>query len=187
MNTKRGISISFLSILWLAAAALCADDPKDERFEKAEQWKMAAQNREMAAATQQDQAESLLQTAESFRKKEYLKESERRAWFDKAGDMEKTAGDLLGAAFMNLDKAIANWQSVAELYKTLGEKEREAEARLNFEAARRAAIEACAAAGDAYERAADAYSPANAAQPMKEAQASERAAQFREMLAARQR
>ena len=65
MNTKRGISISFLSILWLAAAALCADDPKDERFEKAEQWKMAAQNREMAAATQQDQAESLLQTAET--------------------------------------------------------------------------------------------------------------------------
>lgn len=170
-----------VSVPW---AALAGKDDK-QPLDRVDQWEMAAGNREMAAATQERQAEEFMAKAQEARKKEYFYDAERRANLNQAGDAEKMAGDLQAAAYLNHDKAVANWSAAVEEYRRLKDPEKEKNTRAKVDAARANALQACARASEAYEQAADAFAKDNAGEPVKEAQASERAAQYRELLAVR--
>ncbi|MFO7871510.1 MAG: hypothetical protein R6V03_08775 [Kiritimatiellia bacterium] len=148
------------------------------------EWVRAAQNREWAADTCADEAETYLAYAEQLRKKEYLYEQERRSNMEKAGDAEKKAGSLLAKALRNYDRASVNWSRAEREYKTTAKSGKAGEARSSAETNKKAAADCCRKAAEAYEAAARAYGRENADKPEKAAGASEMAARYREMLAA---
>lgn len=152
----------------------------------AEEWEMAALNRDWAAATQEKQAEDLIGLADEFARKDVLNDTARRTDLNRAGDLQKAAGDLFGGAVGNYDKAVGNWRKAETMYARLSERkeERRNAAKMAVRAAERA-LESCRRAAEAYELAAEAYGSENANQLTKAAGASEKAASWRERLAVR--
>ncbi|NQT94360.1 MAG: hypothetical protein HQ559_16495 [Lentisphaerae bacterium] len=169
----------------LFAGAACGEGPDPKIRARIEEWELAALNREIAAATQEDQAETMLVQGAAFRMKEFLNEAQRRKNLNRAGDLEKGAADKAGAALGNFDRAATNWDKLAKQHAALGEKKLEADARVMAILARERSLACCEFAAEAYEQAAQAYSEPMANQLSKAASASERAASWRERLANR--
>jgi len=179
--------LGILVVGCLCLGSVWADDDaeKDRIRERIAEWEKAALNREIAAMTQLNQAEELLETGREHRAEEYLLDTEMKANFKKAGDSEKQAGDRAGAACANFDLAAKNWVTVAEQCAKVEDADSEKSAKAMAEAATEHAGRACAVAADAYELAADAYGADYADEPQKGAAASEKAATWREKMAGR--
>ena len=126
-----------------------------------------------------------MDAGQGYRAKEYLYDDELKANFKSAGDAERKAADLAGAAAANFDLAAKNWLTVAAECKRLEDAESEANAKAMAEAATESATRASVVAADGYELAAQAYGADRADDPQKCASASEKAATWREKLAGR--
>jgi hypothetical protein len=183
----RATRVAFVACIGLiVGSAVHAGKDDKASIERSEQWEMAATDRELAATTQERQADKLLAAAQESRKKEYLYDTERKVNLSKAGEAERMAGDLEVTAYMNYDKAQANWSAAAEEYRRLRDPEKEKRMRARVETARINALQACAKACEAFEEAADAFGKDNADDAVRASQSSEKAAQHREILAGRQ-
>jgi hypothetical protein len=163
-----------------AWAMAWAADPANEATDKAQEWEMAARNREGAAQMQVDEAATQLAVGELMRKAEYLYEADRDRNLTKAGEAESRAGDLYGLACANLEKAAANWDKAAGEFGKAKNEESQRRAQALFRAALEQAAAAASSAAESFEHAADAYSKQNADEPQKAAAASEKAAGWRE-------
>ena len=177
-------------LIMSASAALAADDIRKEdqkkSLDKAEQWEKAALTRELAATTEQMHADDLLTKAQDLRQKSDTDtDSDRENDFLKVGEIERAAADLYVLSVANYDKAAANWTSAAEEYRKYKELERLRNARNRVDVATRNATYACSRAAEIYEIAANAFSLENANDPPRTGQALEKAATWRENLAAR--
>jgi len=179
--------LGLLTVALLVVPVSRAADKEDDRrrLDKAEQWELAAQNRDWAASTQQAQAEDMLANARELMKKEYAGDAERTRNMNTAGDMQRMAGDLYGASVLNLDMAIANRQKAVEEYGKLRDEERQRSARSKGDVARKDAIQACLKAAEAYELAAESFAPENGNDAGRITAVVEKAASWRENLAGR--
>ena len=97
-----------------------------------------------------------------------------------AGKDDKVSLERVG----QWEMAAAN-REMADEYRRLKDEEKEKDSRAKAETARARAWQVCAKASESYEQAAESFSTDNAGEPMKEARASEKAAQYRELLAGR--
>jgi len=185
MNARATIFAAVLSGFALVSRGELSDEVKKQALDRIMEWERAALNRELAATTQQLQAEEMLKEATALRFKEFLTLDERRANMKKAGDKEKSAGDRAGAACGNFDRAAANWNTVAREYEKLEDKKNRTDALVMSRLARERAFSCGEIAASAYELAAEAYMENNANRPANAAAASERAASWREKLAGR--
>jgi len=169
----------------LLAGAVCRAEVDPKILARIEEWERAAMNREIAAATQEEQAEDMLLQGAAFRMKEFISDAQRRSNLNRAGDLEKGAAGKAGAALGNFDRAAANWDKVAKQYDGVGDKKQASDARVMAILARERAMACLEFAAAAYELAAEAYSEPMANQLNKAASASEAAASWRERLANR--
>ncbi|MDA0990141.1 MAG: hypothetical protein O3A51_05255 [Verrucomicrobia bacterium] len=149
--------------------------------------KLAAIDRDIAATAQADEAAALLQQASNLRRESYLYDEEHLLQMSQAGAFETRSGDLYGKAFGNFDKSASNWKQAERDYRRRQQSENRDEAALRADIASERADEACRMASVAFERATEAYNNENARQPAACAAAAERAAQWREKLADRQK
>ena len=186
---KRMLTARFIHAAAAAVWAFALPDPLRAGDADADghysQWELAAIDRDAAAETQEVEASALLQKATELRRAAFLYAEERVVNMSRAGALEAQAGDLFGRAFNNYDKSSANWNKAVSEYKRrdLGEKRADAAERYELAVAR--ALGACQMAAESYEHAAEAYDADNARQPAACAAASEKAAEWREKLAAR--
>lgn len=167
----------------LLAGAVCLADVDPKVLDRIEEWERAAMNREIAAVTHQEQAETMLLQGAAFRIKEFTSDAERRDNLNRAGDLEIGAAGKAGAALGNFDRAAANWDKVAKEYAAIGDKKQETDARVMAMLARERGQACLKFTAEAYEHAAEAYSGPMANQLSKAAAASEAAATWRERLA----
>ena len=149
----------------------------------AEEWSHAASDRQLAAMSQQAEAEELVRIAQELRKKEYLYELDRKNNLNRAGELEMKAGELHFLAAQNHEKAATDWGQAAREYRRIREREKERQAAILVEQSTTRAIDALTDAAEAYELSAEAYGSENAADNIKSAVASDRAAGCRELLA----
>jgi hypothetical protein len=144
----------------------------------------AADNRELAGATQMAHARALASQAFELQNNGVAEEGKtERDLYMKIGELEKTAAKLCGIASTNYDMAAANQQRVVGLNTRLGRTEKERNAQDKAAGLKQLADQAIEFAGAACERAAVAFDRANEA--VEVAAASQQAALWLEKLATR--
>ena len=184
----RRLQIFFwgFAAVFLCGAAFAADDAEQRKREHADAWAQAAENRFLAAVSQQEEAAAMQAKAEELRHREYVDAADRLGNWRAAGDAEYKAGDLLGGAAGNYEKAAANASKAVLQYRQLGEEELVDDLGEVAQSSRERTFEAMRGAASAYEMSAEDFGADGADQPVKAAAASEKAAVWREKLAQKQ-
>ena len=164
-----------MQALILPGRALSVDD--------AEGWERSAISRNDNAMALEEEAIALLDSAGTYREREYLYEAERRANLTRAGEAELRAGALEMAAAIHYEKAADNWSHAADVYGTLKDADQQENAETLAGSARESARLALTQAIGSFESAEEAFSDANGADEQKQRAASEKAEEARGRLA----
>ena len=150
---KKMFSTGFLVMLCCGIAA-GTESREDRESAKANEWEKSALHREWAASIADEEAQSFLDRAAVLRRQAYTEE-DRPAFYREAGQLEKSAGDMLTRALSNLDAAVQAWRNVAREHRRSSEQEKEARALAIAREVYRRAREVCRRIAQAYEKAAD--------------------------------
>ena len=175
-NTTVAIgALVALQALVVPGQALSVDD--------AEGWERSAISRNDNAIALEEEATVLLESAASYREREYLYEAERRANLKRAGEAELRAGSLEVAAAIHYEKASANWSHAADVYGTLKDADQQENAEALAASAQESAKLALTQAIGSFESAEDAFGEDNAADDQQQQTANEKAEEARGRLA----
>ena len=143
--------------------------------QQASEWQDAALSRRDTAMALQKQAADLLEQAQTWRKKAFLSDAERRRNFDRAGDAEFKAGEIAEAVALNFTKEAENWRRAADAFSAIPDVENSDTARRNEAAAHQGAMDSLKAASANFDLAAGAYGDANAGESSKASHARSKA------------
>ena len=173
------------AVLFLVSAGVLSGSERGAVLSGSEEWEMAGINRENAAFHMQSEADRLMDSAQLEVCNNDSEPSARRAELLHATARLIEAGGLYGATVGNLDRAADNWEKSAAGYGKARQDDRAQASRDRAAQARVNALIACQLAAECYEKAAAIYVDSQVNQTARAARASEKAASWREKLAAR--
>lgn len=183
MNLRIG---SLLLVFLLMGGSVWGETAEDRhvrsKSKRAHEREKAALHREWAAVIAREEAQGLLDRAESFRRQAYTEDDERQIYYRAAGSLEKRAGDLFVRAAVNFERSESNWREIVREYRKISEQEREDQAARMARMAKALSVNARTHAARAYESAANAFEPEQGNDAMEALANRERAAAAREQL-----
>ena len=184
MADLRKIWVRMALLVALLPAQARAEEAEVKAREKADEWRKAALNRELAALPRAADADKLRDVAQALRVKRTETAAEQRQNIEKAGDIMIQAGAMEQASAVSLEAAVANWHRSAAEYAKAGDESKRDRANANARSAAEQALVTLDRAAECFEAAAQDFSRPEVDRTDKAAVASDQAAMMREKLAA---